>query len=182
MASEFPPCSTVALWIGEGRRAVKAVDQGARVKMVVAAADSGATHPVFELEVGGIGARHRAGGVPYPGHAPDATQHTAADGTNNIELVRPLPPEDAVSPSRGHLVGCSWPIEPVHESPTMDHTQPPQLPGAGQFPDFLDARLEAVLDVHPKQHPIAVRRGDHLVAVFQRTGHGFFDEHVLAML
>ena len=126
-------------------------------------------------------ARHPAGRVPRHSRAANAPHHAAAYRADDVELVRPLPPEDAAAGPRRQLFSRARTVQPVLVAPVVHHPQLAELARAHHLADAQHARFEAVLHVHAQQHPLPLRRLRKRCALFHVYRHRLLDEHVLAV-
>ena len=101
--------------------------------------------------------RARAGSGPRCGAAAQAAHHSAGDCSDEVEVVRSLAPQDAAAEFGSQLFGGAWAVEPVGESPAVDHVEPAKFGVARHLAQAQDARLEAVFDVDAQQHAVAFR-------------------------
>src|SRR5258706_16451151 len=115
--------------------------------MVIAALDHRGAAAILEFEESAEGAGDTPRRIEHLRRGAQAAYQAAADGADDVELVRPLPPQDAVAEAGRDFLRRARPVEPIGEAPVVDHHQPAQFAAQHQFADAANARLETVLDV-----------------------------------
>src|SRR5262249_28747564 len=152
------------------------------VKVIVATIDCAGHYPIFEIEVRGVAAGDAPARVPDVGATAQAAHHAAGDRSDEIEVVRSLAPQDAAAEFGHQLFGGTWAVEPIVETPAVDHAEPAEFAGARHLAQAQHARLEAMFDVDAQQYAVALRGGDHLLGSRDVDRHRLLDEHVLLVL
>src|SRR5262245_12200114 len=115
--------------------------------MVIAAVDSGGRCPILELKKGRVASHHRTTLIPHAGHGPNAPHHPTSDATQDVELVRSLPPGDTTPQAGVELFRSPRPVQPVGEVPVVKHAQPSQFTILDDFSDLPDVWVKAVLHI-----------------------------------
>src|SRR5262249_36392753 len=117
------------------------------VKVIVATIDYSGHCPIFEIKVCGVAAGDAPARVPDVGATAQAAHHAAGDRSDEIEVVRSLAPQDAAAEFLCQLFGGPRAVEPVVETPAVDHAEPAEFTGAHHLAQAQHAWLEAMFDV-----------------------------------